>query len=85
MSEAEFQLTGDTLRNLLTVAWLLPLAGFAIEIFAGWWGHRLSKTAAYIAVGCIGTGFLCSATALCVWGSDTDWGMAQVADGRHDV
>jgi NADH-quinone oxidoreductase subunit L len=84
MSEAEFQLTGETLRNLLTVAWLLPLTGFAIEIFAGWWGHRLSKTAAYMAVGCIGVGFLCSATALCVWGNDTDWGKNQVVDGHEE-
>ena len=37
------------------IAWLLPLCGFAIEIFAGFWGTRKSKTAAYIAVGCIGT------------------------------
>jgi hypothetical protein len=34
--------TGEVLRNLLTVAWLLPLAGFVLEIFAGYWSHRLS-------------------------------------------
>ena len=64
---------GDTLRTLLTIAWLLPLVGFVIEIFAGYWSTRLSKTAAYIAVGCIGTGFLCSAAALFYWGHQTGW------------
>jgi NADH-quinone oxidoreductase subunit L len=84
MSPEAFQQTGETLRNLLTVAWLLPLAGFAIEIFAGWWGHRLSKTAAYMAVCCIGVGFLCSATALGVWGHDTDWGKNQIVAAHED-
>ncbi len=48
--------TGEWLKLLLTIAWLLPLAGFVVEIFAGFWSTRLKKTAAYLAVGCIGTG-----------------------------
>ena len=41
---------GQTLGTLLTLAWLLPLAGFAIEIFGGFLWSRTSKTAAYLAV-----------------------------------
>lgn len=59
------------LATLLGIAWLLPLAGFAVETFAGYWSHRLSKAAAYVAVGCIATGFLCSALALALWVSAT--------------
>jgi NADH-quinone oxidoreductase subunit L len=64
---------GDTLKILLGLAWLLPLAGFAIEIFGGFWGTRQSKTAAYLAVFCIGTGFVLSAAALVHWGRTTEW------------
>jgi len=57
--------TQDFLRNMLMVAWLAPLVGFAIEIFAGYWQeNRKSKTAAHLAVGCIATGFVCSLLAL---------------------
>ncbi|MCF6238592.1 MAG: NADH-quinone oxidoreductase subunit L [Candidatus Marinimicrobia bacterium] len=58
---------GSQLMWLLTAAWLLPLLGFMIEIFGGYWSPRTSKTPAYIAVGCIGTGFLLSLVALCTW------------------
>ncbi len=66
---------GLTLRNLLTLAWLVPLVGFVIEIYAlqGKWTHRLSKAPAYLAVGCIGFGFLCSLAALVTWGRHTEW------------
>ena len=61
-----------TTALLLTAAWLLPLAGFAIEIFGGYWSHHApggrfqSRLAAYLAVGCIGGGFLLSLGALAV-------------------
>src|SRR5262245_52542004 len=71
--DVEVTQLGETLRNLLTLAWLLPLAGFAVEIFGGFWGTRKSKTAAHLAVDCIGIGFLASATALLVWGNATGW------------
>ncbi|MBL8815455.1 MAG: NADH-quinone oxidoreductase subunit L [Planctomyces sp.] len=74
-------MVGETLRNLLMVAWLLPLAGFAIEIFGGFWGKRTSKTAAWIAVACIGTGFLCSASALVLWGNSNGWTVLE-SDGH---
>ena len=67
------QTTGDLLRNLLTVAWLLPLLGFVAEIYWLRWSHRLSKSAALCAVACIGLGFVCSFSALMIWGSATDW------------
>jgi NADH-quinone oxidoreductase subunit L len=66
-------MTGETLRNLLMTAWLLPLLGFAIEIFGGYWGSRKSRAAAWLAVICIATGFVCSATALVTWGNATHW------------
>ena len=65
--------TGDLLRNLLTAAWLLPLLGFVAEIYWLRWSHRLSKSAALCAVACIGLGFLCSFSALVVWGNATGW------------
>jgi len=66
-------LLGTTLKTLLMAAWLLPLAGFLVEIYALRWTHRLSRTPAYLAVGCIGAGFLCSLIALVTWGQQTEW------------
>jgi NADH-quinone oxidoreductase subunit L len=74
---------GETLGTLLTVAWLLPLAGFAVEIFGGFLWSRTSKAAAYLAVGCIGTGFLLSVAALVHWGNTTGWA-ALKADESHE-
>lgn len=70
MSETEL---GTTLATLLQIAWLLPLAGFTIEVFGGFWSSRTSKLPAYLAVGCIGGGFVCSCVAACLWGSATGW------------
>lgn len=72
----QYHATAGTLKTLLGIAWLLPLAGFAIEIFAGYWGERKSKVAAYMAIGCIATGFVCSAAALSTW-------LKATADVRH--
>ena len=50
----------DIKACLLTTAWLLPLVGFAVEIFGGYWSHHApggrfrSRLAAYLSVGCIG-------------------------------
>ncbi len=79
----EFQEIGKALRFLLMVAWLLPLAGFAVEIFAGYWGHRRSKMASFLAVGCIFIGFACSLGALIHWGTLTRWGHKTVAESQH--
>ena len=73
---------GSTLKTLLTIAWLLPLLGFTIEVFGGYWGTRKSKTAAYLAVFCIAMGFVCSTSAFFVWKSATN-GAAFAADA-HD-
>lgn len=77
--------TGIVLRNLLTLAWLLPLAGFVAEIYALQlkWSHRLSKAPAQLAVACIGAGFLCSLSALLYWGSATNWEAWKPADHGH--
>jgi NADH-quinone oxidoreductase subunit L len=60
-----------TLKWLLFAAWILPLAGFAVEVFGGWWGDRKSKLAAYMAVFCIGMGFVLSLSALVTWAGVT--------------
>ena len=59
-------MVGETLTaSLLTIAWLLPLVGFAVEMLWGRKGDRkTTKWPAWCAVGCIGTGFLCSTAAL---------------------
>lgn len=67
MSPETYLQVGTTLKWLLTAAWLLPLIGFAVEIFGGYWSSRTSKTPAYLAVGCIVTGFVLSLFALCTW------------------
>ncbi|MFO0223412.1 MAG: NADH-quinone oxidoreductase subunit L [Planctomyces sp.] len=76
-------MVGETLRNLLLIAWLLPLCGFAVEIFGGFWGSRRSRVAAWLAVGCIATGFVCSASALTVWGNSNGWSVLHHADHAH--
>jgi NADH-quinone oxidoreductase subunit L len=73
-------MVGETLRNLLMIAWLLPLVGFAVEIFGGFWGSRQSRAAAWIAVGCIATGFVCSFSALMIWGNANHWSVMHKAD-----
>ena len=91
MTPEQYHSTGATLKWLLAIAWLLPLAGFAVEVFGGYWGSRKSKAAAWMAVGCIATGFVCSAAALLTWGSATHWSALELesahaehaAGGRH--
>ncbi|HEV8002714.1 MAG TPA: NADH-quinone oxidoreductase subunit L [Planctomycetaceae bacterium] len=73
MNPELYESTGSTLKLLLSFAWLAPLAGFAIEIFAGYWSTRRSKAAAYLAVLCIFLGFCASVAAFGVWGSRTGW------------
>ncbi|HID22146.1 MAG TPA: NADH-quinone oxidoreductase subunit L, partial [Planctomycetaceae bacterium] len=65
-------MTADTIiPKLLIVAWLLPLAGFAIEVFGRYWqSGRRSKAAAGLAIACIGIGFVLSAAALAI---GIDW------------
>lgn len=81
-------MVGETLRNLLMIAWLLPLAGFAVEIFGGFWGSRKSRIAAWMAVACIAIGFVCSASALVIWGNANHWSVLKAdshsADAGHD-
>lgn len=73
--------TGENLMVLLTVAWLLPLAGFVVELYWLRFSHRLDKRSAYLAVFCIGAGFICSLAALLTWGFDTHW--SALAEQEH--
>ncbi|MFM8725479.1 MAG: NADH-quinone oxidoreductase subunit L, partial [Planctomycetaceae bacterium] len=77
-------MVGETLRNLLLIAWLLPLCGFAVEIFGGFWGSRRRRGAAWRAGGCIATGFVCSASALTIWGNSNGWAVLHRA-GHHEA
>lgn len=78
------QTIGELLRNLLTVAWLLPLFGFLAEIYWLRWSHRLSRSSAICAVGCIAIGFICSFSALLVWCStDTPAPTVDSSDHHH--
>ena len=84
MTAEQYLSTAESLKWLLGIAWLLPLAGFCIEIFAGYWSTRTSKVAAWLAVGCIGTGFLCSLAALVTWGNATHWSALASSAAHHD-
>ena len=64
---------GKELATYLSIAWLLPLVGFVIEVFNGFVWNRLSKKAAILAVACIATGFVMSGFAFCRWGCETKW------------
>ncbi|MGD9856524.1 MAG: NADH-quinone oxidoreductase subunit L [Planctomycetaceae bacterium] len=94
MSPEQYIYTGTILKWLLGIAWLLPLAGFAVEIFGGAWGKRLDpasggrnvKLAGYLAVFCIGTGFLLSLAAFAIWKGNTGVALAAPAgDASHDA
>ena len=64
MSEHLIQIA-PTLKWLLFCAWILPLAGFARLRCSAVTGERSkSKLAAYMAVGCIATGFILSSMRL---------------------
>ncbi|MCA9027846.1 MAG: hypothetical protein KDA86_21735, partial [Planctomycetaceae bacterium] len=90
MTPETYLQTGTTLKWLLGLAWLLPLVGFCIEIYGGYWGRRLDpasngkkvKFAAYLAVFCIGTGFLLSLSAFAVWKSATG---VELLAASHEV
>ncbi len=76
--------TGQTLSTLLAIAWLLPLFGFAIEIFAGFWQRdRFSKAGARLAVACIAVAFLCSGWALLTYINDTGWNERYQRQSEH--
>lgn len=84
MDPQTLQTTGLTLKWLLTIAWLLPLLGFVVELIGGGWvWGRYSKNAAYISVICIVTGFICSFTALMTWGNQTNWSALKEHGASH--
>ncbi len=87
MTPEDYNLTATSLKWLLGAAWLLPLLGFVIEIFGGHWGGRKSKTAAWIAVGCIATSFLLSLSAMVTWRRATHEIRVEQADAllAHDA
>ncbi len=64
---SSIQQLGPMLMVLLTLAWLLPLVGFVVEIFGSRWARRSSKLPAWVAVGCIATSFVLSLAALTLW------------------
>lgn len=85
MDPTTLQSTGETLKWLLTIAWLLPLFGFGVEIFGGWWSGRHSKSAAHLAVACIVIGFICSLSALITWGCANHWAAFDAHEAGHSA
>ena len=84
MDPQTLQTTGLTLKWLLTIAWLLPLLGFVVELIGGGWvWGRYSKNAAYLSVMCIVTGFVCSFIALMTWGNTTQWSALKDHGAAH--
>ncbi|HSG71239.1 MAG TPA: proton-conducting transporter membrane subunit, partial [Planctomycetaceae bacterium] len=78
--------TGDVLKWLLFWAWMLPLFGFVIEIFAGRWQRdRRSTAAARWAVGCIASGFVLSLLALITYVKDTGWEDRFQHEAQHHI
>ena len=66
-----------------------PLPGFyrysdSRSKSSGGFGNRLNKTMAYLAVGCIGVGFLCSSYALLHWGQQTEWAALEGHSEHHN-
>lgn len=57
----------STLPLLLLIAWLAPLASFALIVFFGRRMGHGGHCAGYVATSAIGLGFLCSLTALFLW------------------
>lgn len=76
---------GNKLSTLLAIAWLLPLFGFVVEVFAMSWpnANRKSKAAAYFAIFCIGFGFVCSSIAFYEWGEGTEWAAFKATEHGH--
>ncbi|WP_437187106.1 NADH-quinone oxidoreductase subunit L [Planctomicrobium sp. SH668] len=85
MSPEAYQI-GITLKWLLTAAWLLPLIGFVVGIFSGYWCKRTSKLPAYVAVGCIATSCVLSVVALGIWsGATREVTVADHANELHAI
>lgn len=79
---------GQELACLLATAWLLPLLGFVVEIYGGYYKNsRFNRLAAFLAVGCIATGFVLSSYAFVRWGTETGWAFHQShgADAGHHM
>ncbi|MCA8996338.1 MAG: NADH-quinone oxidoreductase subunit L [Planctomycetaceae bacterium] len=85
MSPEIYSEVGSLLKWLLTAAWLLPLLGFLVEIFGGYWADRKSKVPAYLAVGCIATGFLLSLIALGTWVDAADMNLWAFESAGHSA
>jgi NADH-quinone oxidoreductase subunit L len=90
MTPDQYIATGTTLKWLLAAAWLLPLLGFCVEIFGGYWGRHAEtatklgrhKLASYLAVGCIATGFVLSAAAMVTWLDSTGVSLLPAGDAH---
>ena len=75
MTPEQYISTGTTLKWLLAARLAAAAAGLLRRDFGGYWGrhsdvaakHKNHKLAAYLAVGCIATGFVLSAIAMTTW------------------
>lgn len=80
-------MTGETLKFWLLIAWLLPLAGFVVQMAIGMASQKLAlrQFAGFIAIACIGGSFACSVMAFVEWGSASDWCVWQEAVSGEGV
>ncbi|MEP3482326.1 MAG: NADH-quinone oxidoreductase subunit L [Fuerstiella sp.] len=72
-------MTGETLKFWLMIAWLLPLAGFVVQMAIGMTSQKpaIRKLAGYVAIACIAGSFVCTVIAFTEWGTSSNWSIWQ--------
>lgn len=80
-------MTGETLKFWLMIAWLLPLAGFVVQMAIGMASQKpvVRRSAGFIAIACIAGSFACSVMAFVEWGSASEWCVWQDAVAGEGV
>lgn len=68
-------MTGETLKFWLMIAWLLPLAGFVVQMAIGMASQKpaVRRVAGFVAIACIAGSFVCCVMAFVEWGSASEW------------
>ena len=79
-------MTGEILKFWLMIAWLLPLAGFVVQMAIGMASQKpaVRRIAGIIAIACIAGSFVCSVIAFVEWGSASEWSVWQEASVDED-
>ena len=79
-------MTGEILKFWLMIAWLLPLAGFVVQMAIGMASQKpaVRRIAGIIAIACIAGSFVCSVIAFVEWGAASEWSVWQEASVDED-